>query len=139
MENPSESLFQAMRAKCQRQHWYGPDNDSPAQLQSYLRDDGDGAFFWYDRHGKQYAIRKDTNISQLPVPSYFEQSPATEEQLLETEDLLGFPLPPLLRELYKQLANGGFGPGYGLIGVTGGFCEAGASLTGMLSILNDQN
>jgi hypothetical protein len=33
------------------------------------------------------------------------------------ESALGFALPPLLRELYTSIANGGFGPGYGLIGV----------------------
>lgn len=34
--------------------------------------------------------------------------------------ILGFPLPPLLRALYTQLANGGFGPMYGLLGLAGG-------------------
>lgn len=31
------------------------------------------------------------------------------------EQLLGFRLPPLLRALYAEVANGGFGPGYGLL------------------------
>jgi SMI1 / KNR4 family (SUKH-1) len=33
---------------------------------------------------------------------------------------LGFALPELLRDLYTKVANGGFGPGYGLIGLEGG-------------------
>jgi hypothetical protein len=41
--------------------------------------------------------------------------PATEDELLKAEELIGFPLPPLLRALYSEIANGGFGPGYGLI------------------------
>jgi hypothetical protein len=47
--------------------------------------------------------------------------PATEQQLKATERQLGFSLPPLLRLLYTQIANGGFGPGYGITGVIGGY------------------
>jgi hypothetical protein len=36
---------------------------------------------------------------------------------------LGFPLPPLLRELYTQVGNGGFGPGYGIFGLEGGYID----------------
>src|SRR6478736_10285958 len=39
------------------------------------------------------------------------------------EKALGFPLPPLLREIYLGIANGGFGPGYGVMGVAGGFTD----------------
>jgi hypothetical protein len=46
--------------------------------------------------------------------------PAAEGALQRTESLLGFSIPPLLRELYANVANGGFGPGYGIIGVQGG-------------------
>lgn len=35
--------------------------------------------------------------------------------------LLGFALPPLLQLLYSNIANGGFGPGYGIIGALEGF------------------
>jgi hypothetical protein len=45
---------------------------------------------------------------------------ATAEQLAETETLLGFPIPALLRRLYAEIGNGVFGPAYGLIGVVGG-------------------
>lgn len=52
---------------------------------------------------------------QSPFP------PATEDQIRETEQQLGFPLPPLLRLLYTEVANGGFGPGLGIVGTPGGF------------------
>lgn len=45
---------------------------------------------------------------------------ASERALASTEKALGFPLPTLLRTLYREIGNGGFGPDYGLIGVTGG-------------------
>lgn len=45
----------------------------------------------------------------------------TQEQIQKTERLLGFALPPLLVTLYRSLANGGFGPGYGLRGMVGGY------------------
>lgn len=36
------------------------------------------------------------------------------------EGLLGFALPPLLKRLYVEVGNGGWGPGYGLLGLSGG-------------------
>ncbi|MEM7245338.1 MAG: SMI1/KNR4 family protein [Acidobacteriota bacterium] len=36
------------------------------------------------------------------------------------EESLGVELPPLLRRCYTEVSNGGFGPGYGLIGLPGG-------------------
>jgi hypothetical protein len=51
--------------------------------------------------------------------------PATEQQLLAAETALGFSLPPSLRTLYTQVANGGFGPGFGIVGVLGGFASTG--------------
>lgn len=38
----------------------------------------------------------------------------------KAEMTLGFSLPPLLRQLYLEIANGGFGPEYGFLGVEGG-------------------
>lgn len=46
--------------------------------------------------------------------------PASEDVLAEAESTLGFKIPPLLRLIYANVANGGFGPGYGIIGVKGG-------------------
>jgi hypothetical protein len=45
--------------------------------------------------------------------------PVSEQTLAEAEAQLGFPLPPLVRALYTQVADGGFGPGYGVIQLTG--------------------
>ncbi len=47
-------------------------------------------------------------------------APATQSSLEMAERDLGFPLPPLLAQVYTSVANGGFGPGYGLIGLDGG-------------------
>ncbi|WP_169740014.1 SMI1/KNR4 family protein [Actinospica robiniae] len=38
--------------------------------------------------------------------------PATDEQIGATEALLGYALHPLLKRLYREVANGGFGPDY---------------------------
>jgi hypothetical protein len=38
----------------------------------------------------------------------------SEADLVRAEALLGVGLPPLLRQLYLHVGNGGFGPGYGL-------------------------
>ena len=60
--------------------------------------------------------RSMTTPAQRPLPP-----PATEEQLAAAERRVGFALPPLLRRLYAEVANGGFGPGPGILGVTGGW------------------
>jgi hypothetical protein len=43
--------------------------------------------------------------------------PASLEQVEEAEQKIGYPLPPLLRRLYLEVANGGFGPHWGVVGV----------------------
>jgi hypothetical protein len=43
--------------------------------------------------------------------------PASLELVKDAERRLGFALPPLLRTLYTEIGNGGFGPGYGLWGI----------------------
>ncbi|TLP62488.1 SMI1/KNR4 family protein [Microbispora triticiradicis] len=37
---------------------------------------------------------------------------AEAEELVQAEKQLGFPLPPVLARLYREVANGGFGPDY---------------------------
>ena len=63
---------------------------------------------------------KDHALS-LPEPPAF--PPASEESVLEAERRLGFPIPTLLKLCYLRVANGGFGPGFGIIGVSRG-CES---------------
>ena len=90
-----EHLFSSIRARCEQKHWFGPDLGSPARRKRVSADD--------------------------PRRFNFLFPAANGEQLYMTEVLLGFPLPPLLRSLYAQMANGGFGPGGGLKGIVGGY------------------
>jgi hypothetical protein len=50
-------------------------------------------------------------------------TPASPAAVQEAEGLLGHRLPWLLRRLYLEVGNGGFGPGYGILGVRGGHPE----------------
>lgn len=90
------NLFEQIRAKCQREHWYGGSLLSPKNL-----------------------LVSEQNATR----SGFAFPPASEEQVRQTEEKLGFALPISLRELYMHVANGGFGPGTGLRGVTGGYSD----------------
>jgi hypothetical protein len=49
--------------------------------------------------------------------------PASEEAVQKAERDLGFPIPTFLKACYLQVGNGGFGPGYGVIGVEGGYAS----------------
>ncbi len=46
--------------------------------------------------------------------------PATPAEVAAAEVRLGYTLPPLLRRLYIEVGDGGFGPGYGVLGVGAG-------------------
>lgn len=46
--------------------------------------------------------------------------PATDKALQDAEAAIGFRLPDLLRGIYTTVANGGSGPGYGIVGTSGG-------------------
>ena len=50
-----------------------------------------------------------------PMPTI--APPATPAEVDAAEEVLGFPIPLLLRRLYVEVGNGGFGPSYGLEGV----------------------
>lgn len=49
--------------------------------------------------------------------------PASPAAVARAEAALGFALPATLRVIYLDVANGGFGPGYGVMGVDGGFTD----------------
>jgi hypothetical protein len=51
--------------------------------------------------------------------------PVTSEEVSEAERRLGLKLPVLLVRLYNEIGNGGFGPGYGLLGLLSGHDEEG--------------
>jgi hypothetical protein len=78
---------------------------------------------WYVHDRKSFIAFKKKRYGQIPWIAF---PPATETQILKTEQQLGFALPPLLRLLYTHIANGGFGPGYGIIGAIGGFSFTGS-------------
>jgi hypothetical protein len=88
------SLEEQIRRKCQEEGWYGP---------------------------SAYKHRRVAWARPFSLTSSFAYPPATEQQLQDTEAVLGFRIPPLLRFLYAHLANGGFGPGGGIRGAIGGY------------------
>jgi SMI1 / KNR4 family (SUKH-1) len=47
-------------------------------------------------------------------------TPAPDEAVGEAERVVGLSFPRLLRRLHLEVGNGGFGPGYGILGVRGG-------------------
>lgn len=117
-------LIERILEKCRQQKWYGGDLSNTARF----TERGERYEFTYGTSGEE--IRRDLDPDDHPRKTSFAYVPASEEQLLATEQALGFPLPPLLRTLYAQIANGGFGPGYGLHGAFGGFAEAGTLVDG---------
>src|SRR6266446_3071138 len=100
-----------IRGKCQQRSWYGPD-----------------AF----RGRRAAEPGKHLFLQSFAFP------PATEAQVQRTEALLGFLLPPLLRSLYRELANGGFGPGGGLRGAVEGYGTIGSPLPNEYRWLGDE-
>lgn len=91
----TDAVIEAIRRKCRRDGWYAGELLSPENVVGVRADD--------------------------PRRGGFAYPPASEELLHATEEALGFPLPALLRALYAQLANGGFGPETGLRGCIGGY------------------
>jgi hypothetical protein len=49
--------------------------------------------------------------------------PATPDAIADAEQIIGFRMPPLLRRLYSEVANGGVGPKDGILGVRGGHSQ----------------
>ena len=48
-------------------------------------------------------------------------APASEEAIADAERIIGYPLPPLLQRIYREIANGGVGPFSGVEGLPGGY------------------
>jgi hypothetical protein len=59
-----------------------------------------------------------TDATDVVIPEI--GPPASWDQLERCQASLGFHLPKLLRRLYTEVGNGGFGPGYGLLPVPNG-------------------
>ncbi len=62
----------------------------------------------------QERIRRAPTTDYPQAPPICPGPPVTREALASAEAKLGFPLPPLLRALYTQVGDGGYGPARGL-------------------------
>lgn len=88
------ALCERIREHCHERNWYGSDYELKARL----------------RHSQQPRFRsRDEQFTGFLRP------PATEVRLREVERALAFGLPPALRAVYTQVADGGFGPAAGLL------------------------
>ena len=65
---------------------------------------------------------------------------ASAAEVAEFEARVGRPLPPLWRRVYSEVGNGGFGPGYGLLGlVTGARTDEGKSAAEFVELLQQSD
>ena len=63
----------------------------------------------------QERIRREPTVDYIwQMPPICPRPPLSAEAVAEAEVRLGFPLLPLLRALYTQVGDGGYGPGRGL-------------------------
>lgn len=58
-------------------------------------------------------------IDDDPGTGDFPYLPTSQDAIESAEQKIGFRIPELLRRLYTEVANGGFGPVYGIAGVAG--------------------
>ena len=62
--------------------------------------------------------KADEIATAMSTPVTSELAPPVDRATLDAaEDALGFALPPAIRRIYGEVADGGFGPGYGLLPV----------------------
>lgn len=110
-QDPYDDLMVHIHTHCQQTAQDArPDSGWARQAKDYLR--------WYIPERKTCLVLKSAVDGQEPT---FAFPPATEQQIRETERQLDFPLPLQLHLLYTRIANGGFGPGFGIIGVMNGY------------------
>ena len=86
----------------------------PADFRRWLRERPTSELV--KRGTPEYVAARDAGVLE-PLPAL---EPAAPDAVAEAEEEIGFPLPPLLRRLYLEVGNGGFGPGEGIPGVRGG-------------------
>jgi hypothetical protein len=67
----------------------------------------------------QERIRHEPTVDLAICPPIRPRPPVSEQALLSAMETIGFPLPQLIRELYTRVANGGYGPGYGVLPLGG--------------------
>ncbi|MGO4223639.1 SMI1/KNR4 family protein [Lysobacter sp. TAF61] len=64
----------------------------------------------------------------------------TQDEVAEVEKVVGFPLPPALVALYALRGNGGFGPDYGLLGLSSGHVtDQGDTALSLYRVLNSSD
>ncbi|GAB3621544.1 hypothetical protein GCM10027417_28060 [Glutamicibacter endophyticus] len=68
-------------------------------------------------------IPYDALLHDIKVRTSAGLSQVTSDDVAEAERLIGAPFPTLLRRLYLEVGNGGFGPGLGLLGLAGGHTD----------------
>jgi hypothetical protein len=72
------------------------------------------------RQAAGHPTRALQRVGSWPPADYRPPPPATAKQVRGSERRLGFRLPAVVRQAFSSVANGGFGPGYGLLGLEGG-------------------
>jgi hypothetical protein len=65
---------------------------------------------------------KRIDMNTLPPPKLYPT--VSRDEITTAEAKLGMALPPFLARVYTEVANGGFGPAGGLVGIHGGYADA---------------
>jgi hypothetical protein len=68
-------------------------------------------------------LSQSCNTNELVIPERVLLAPATLEEIAQAERNLGFAICPLLKRIYFEIGDGGFGPGQGLIGIGHGYAK----------------
>jgi hypothetical protein len=89
---------------------------------------GDRIQFWLQPLANRLPFWRPTDAI---IASPIIYPPVSPDVLKIAEHRLGFQLPALLRMIYLQVGNGGFGPGCGLIGLPGGATLYGQDMVGL--------
>ena len=120
--DPGQDIWARLRAYCQHGHAlrYPPLTDEQARA---LEQHG---IYMLPEVRHRYTSVADGMMEREQIVLY---PPATKEQLRATEEQLGFPLPPDLRCLYLEVANGGLNlrPVEFFLGAIGGCGEYAAT------------
>ncbi|WP_150254343.1 SMI1/KNR4 family protein [Nocardiopsis deserti] len=114
MTHDDDAVFEAVRARVLSGEYLDHRLGSP-------EDDSDGAVRRCAEQGSWRTVyfrgtpEYDTALAAGRLDQLPPLRPVAEEAVSECEELLGRPLPSLLRRCYLELGDGGFGPGYGLL------------------------
>ena len=84
----------------------------------------------YVRGSDEFLMARERGLIQRLPPL----TVASPEDMQEAEALVGMPLPALLCRLYLEVSNGGFGPGYGVLGLEHGHRDAGRTAVDLYKI-----